>query len=125
MIKAAKELIDKYQSITLEQLKSLWESEVEQNPGCVIDGGWVLSLITNFGSCACVLCKATNQTCSLCIHNYRPNRPSWDKRGIPCVDDLYHKMEYAKTPEELYGYIQNRINYLNELISYAEQQTNS
>lgn len=122
MINAAKELIDKYQSITLEQLKSLWEKEVEQNPECIIDGGWVLSLITNFGSCACVLCKATNQTCSLCIHNYRPN---WDKRGIPCIDDVYRKMEESRAPEELYGYIQNRIEYLKYLISYAEQQANS
>ena len=120
MIKAAKELIDKYQSITLEQLKSLWEKEVEQNPEYVIDGGWVLSLITNFGSCACVLCKAADQTCSLWIHNYRPNRPDWDKRGIPCVDDLYHKMEYAETPEELYEYIQNRIEYLKYLIECSQ-----
>lgn len=119
MIKAAKELIDKYQSITLEQLKNLWKNEVEQNPECVIDGGWVLGLITGFGSCDCVLCKAVNQNCSLCIHKHRPN---WDKQGIPCVDGLYYKMEKACTPEELYGYIQNRIEYLKYLMSYAEQQ---
>lgn len=120
MIEAAKELIDKYQSITLEQLKDLWDNEVEQNPKCVIDGGWVLSLIANFGSCACVLCKAADQICSLCIHKYRPNRPNWDKRGIPCVDDLYRKMEYAKTPEELYDYIKNRIEYLKYLIECSK-----
>ena len=121
MIKAAKELIDKYQSITLEQLKSLWESESEQNIGCIIDGGWVLSLITGFGSCACVLCKASNQSCLMCIHKYNPD---WNNCGNPCIDGLYCKMEEARTPEKLYEYIQNRINYLNELISYAEQQTN-
>lgn len=117
MIKAAKELIDKYQSITLEQLKSLWETEVEQNPGCVIDGGWVLGLITGFGSCACVLCKAANQKCSLCIHNYNPNR---DLLETPCVDELYCNIEEAETPEELYGYIQNRIEYLNHLIECSK-----
>ena len=122
MIKAAKELIDKYQSITLEQLKDLWKSESEQNLGCIIDGGWVLSLITNFGSCACVLCKAANQNCTLCIHKYNPY---WDNFGNPCMDGLYCRMEEAHTPEKLYEYIQNRINYLNELISYAKQQTNS
>ena len=122
MIEAAKELIDKYQSITLEQLKSLWENEVEQNPECVINGGWVLSLITGFGSCACILCKAANQRCHHCIHKHNPY---WDLRGNPCMDGLYINMEEAKTPEELHGYIQNRINYLNELISYAKQQTNS
>ena len=117
MIEAAKELIDKYQSITLEQLKSLWESETEQHPECVIEGGWVLSLITNFGSCACVLCKATNQNCTLCIHKYRPN---WDNCGNPCVDGLYCNMEKSRTPEELYGYIQNRIEYLKYLIECSK-----
>lgn len=119
MVKAAKELIDKYQSITLEQLKSLWEKEVEQNPECVIDGGWVLSLITNFGSCACILCKAANQNCTLCIHSYSPNRnlletPCTD--ALYCTDELYCNMEESRTPEELYGYIQNRIKYLKYLI---------
>lgn len=121
MIKATKELIDKYQSITLEQLKSLWKSEAEQNIGCIIDGGWILSLITGFGSCACILCKAINQNCSLCIHNYNPNRNPLE---IPCIDELYCNMEESRTPEELYGYIQNRIEYLKNLISYAEQQAN-
>jgi hypothetical protein len=113
MIEAVKELIDKYQSITLEQLKSLWENEVEQNPGCVIDGGWVLSLITGFGSCACVLCKAANQRCLHCIHQYNPE---WDSHGNPCMDGLYSNMEEAKTPEELYEYIPKRIEYLKSLI---------
>ena len=117
MIEAAKELIDKYQSITLEQLKSLWENEVEQNPGCVIEGGWVLSLITGFGSCACVLCKAANQNCSLCIHSYSPNRNLLE---MPCTDELYCNMKDAKTPEELYGYIQNRIEYLKYLIECSQ-----
>ena len=117
MIKAAKELIDKYQSITLEQLKSLWESETEQNPECIIDGGWILGLITGFGSCACVLCKAANQSCLMCIHKYRPN---WDYCGNPCVNDLYDNMAESRTPEELYKYIQNRIEYLNYLIERSK-----
>ncbi len=120
MIKAAKELIDKYQSITLEQLKSLWCIESEQNPNWTIDGEWILNLITGFGSCACLLCKAANQNCTLCIHQYNP---SWYYKGCACMDNLYRQMKEAMTPEELYGYIQKRIIYLNELISYAEQQT--
>lgn len=117
MIKAAKELIDKYQSITLEQLKNLWESETEKNLECVINGGWVLSLITNFGSCACILCKASNQNCSLCIHSYSPNRNLLE---TPCTDELYCNMEEAHTPEELYEYIQNRIEYLKYLIECSK-----
>jgi hypothetical protein len=117
MIKAAKELIDKYQSITLEQLKSLWENEVEQNPECIITGGWVLSLITGFGSCACILCKAANQTCMLCIHKYNPD---WNLQGNPCMDGLYCDMEESRTPEKLYGYIQNRIEYLKYLIECSQ-----
>ena len=117
MIEAVKELIDKYQSITLEQLKSLWENEVEQNPGCVIEGGWVLSLITGFGSCACILCKAANQRCHHCIHKHNPY---WDLRGNPCMDGLYINMEEAKTPEELYEYIPKRIEYLKYLIECSK-----
>ena len=117
MIKAVEELIDKYQSITLDQLRSLWETESEQNYGCVINGGWVLSLITNFGSCACILCKAANQHCFNCIHKYNPD---WDQCSTPCIDGLYTNMEEARTPEELYGYIQNRIEYLNYLIERSK-----
>ena len=117
MIKAAKELIDKYQSITLEQLKNLWENEVEQNP-TFVDGDWVLSLITGFGSCACIVCKAASYICTECIHKYNPK---WDHiEDCPCMNELYYSMSSSQSPEELYGYIQNRIEYLKTLVSYAE-----
>ena len=117
MIKAAKELIDKYQSITLEQLKSLWENEVEQNP-TFVDGDWVLSLITGFGSCACIVCKAASYICTECIHKYNPK---WDHiEDCPCMNELYYSMSSSQSPEELYGYIQNRIEYLKYLIERSK-----
>lgn len=95
MIKAAKELIDKYQSITLEQLKDLWENEVEQNPKYVIDGGWILDSITGFGNLSrCLLCKHANKRCEHCIHSYNPN---WeDKREFPCLEETYDKIKNLK-----------------------------
>lgn len=53
----------------------------------------------------------------MCIHKYNPD---WDNCGNPCIDGLYCRMEEARTPEELYGFIQNRIEYLKTLVSYAE-----
>ena len=123
MIKAAKELIDKYQSITLEQLKSLWEKESNDYPDFTIDGGWILSLITGFGDISeCILCKHANKICEHCIHSYNPN---WeDKRKYPCLEETYDKIEESKNPDSLYKAIQERIKYLEKLISYAEQQAN-
>lgn len=122
MIDAAKELIDKYKSITLEQLKDLWEEESNNHPDCIIAGGYILALITGFGSCSCILCKAANLNCNICIHKYNSN--SDHEYGF-CVDDLYVEMDGTENPKELYECIQKRIKHLEKLVSYAEQQTNS
>lgn len=125
MMNAAKKLIDKYKSITLEQLKNLWEKESNDHPDYIINGGWILELITGFGSCACILCKAANQNCNICIHKYKYNLKSSSEYDICfCIDNLYIEMKSTETYKELYECIQKRIKYLEKLISYAEQQTN-
>ena len=123
MIDAAKKLIDKYKSITIEQLKSLWEKESNDYPECNIDGSWILELITGFGDRSeCLLCKHANKRCEHCIHIYNPNLE--DERNYPCLEETYDKIEESKNPDSLYKAIQERIKYLEKLISYAEQQTN-
>ena len=115
MIDTAKELIQEYKNITLEQLEKLYET--------FKDGKSVLYEITGFGyTRTCILCIYAEGRCENCIHKYNPN---WeDKRIFPCTNDIYTKMANAKDADSLYTAIQERINYLEKLISYAKQQAN-
>lgn len=119
MIDAAKELIQEYKNITLEQLEEFYEDIVNFE-----DGKDVLHEITGFGYIGtCILCIHAECKCENCIHKYNPN---WEnKREFPCTNDSYNKMSNAKDADALYKAIQKRIKYLEKLISYAEQQTNS
>lgn len=115
MIKAAKELIQEYKNITLEQLEKLYEN--------FEDGKNVLHEITGFGYIkTCILCIYAESRCENCIHKYNPN---WkNKKEFSCTNDSYNKMSNAKDADALYKAIQKRIKYLEKLISYAKQQTN-
>lgn len=119
MIDAAKELIQEYKNITLEQLEEFYKDIINFEYGKD-----VLHEITGFGYIGtCILCIHAEGKCENCIHKYNPN---WeDKRDFPCTDDIYTKMANAKDANFLYETIQERIKYLEKLISYAEQQADS
>ena len=109
-LKEAKELLEKYKSITLEQLEEDYEG------GLIPLGFDVLNKITGFGDfTACILCKATGGACVNCIYSFR-----MDKRIAPCIDEIYKEMEMAKSAEELFNAIQKRISYLTHVIEWYE-----
>lgn len=121
MINAAKKLIQEYKNITLENLIKEWNKYQSWEN---VEGDTILNSFTGFGDKSeCPLCVQANKRCEHCIHKYNPN---WeDKREYPCLEETYDKIEESKDADSLYEAIQERINYLEKLISYAEQQTNS
>lgn len=109
-IEAAKELLEMYKSITLEQLEEDYE-------GSFIPLGFdILNKITGFGeTTSCILCKAVHGVCVNCIYSFR-----MDKIIAPCIDEIYKEMEKATSAKELYNAIQKRISYLTHVIEYYE-----
>lgn len=113
---AARRLVEKYRSITREELES---------NACEDDKYWyeVLSKITGFGSLKkCYLCKecgyiAGDTDCSKCLY-------SWNTSGeccVPCIEqDTYRNIRDAESLDELYEAIQNRADFIEALIKEIE-----
>jgi hypothetical protein len=100
-IEAAKELVKKYRSITLEDLRNHYN----------VDNVELLGSITGFGNTyTCTLCRACNWSCHLCI---------WKFDG-GCINDTYGNIQYAKTLEDLLDAIKERADELEDLIRTAE-----
>lgn len=108
-LKAAKELLEKYKSITLEQL------EKEYKKYTFILGKQVMHNITDFGTIYCIICESASHNCSNCIYSFRD-----EKSALQCMDIIYREISYAKSAEELYNAIQKRINYLTHVIEWYE-----
>lgn len=109
-LKEAKELLEKYKSITLEQLEKVY-GEVDLKWG---DG--VLNKITGFGqTSSCTLCLAVNEVCENCIYSFRIQ-----ERSVPCLDNIYNEISKAKNAEDLFVAIQKRISYLTKVIKWYE-----
>lgn len=108
-LKAAKELLEKYKSITLEEL----EQKYKKYPG--YKGKLIMSTFTSFGTIYCILCQSVIGVCSNCIYSFRK------KKSIPqCKDTIYKEMENATSAEELYNALQKRISYLTHIIEWYE-----
>ena len=116
-LEAAKELLERYKNITLEELKQVFKDFQENyQEGDIIDGDTVLNTLTGFGEPnTCLLCKTVNRICEYCIYSFRL------KEGpIPCIDIIYHRICNSETAEELYQYLQQRISYLSHVIEWYE-----
>ena len=109
-IEAAKELLEKYKSITLERLKDIYKRRPYWK------GRNVMKSITEFGTVYCPLCKGASNVCEKCVYSFRIVN-NWD---VPCVDIIYKEMEEATSAEELFNAIQKRISYLTHVIEWYE-----
>lgn len=121
-INAAEKLLSKYKEITLEQLEERFKLlNTELRREC---HGWnVMESFTGFGSCStCILCleakklshsnsNGCKDCCDYCV--YKLN-------DIPypyCIDKLYDKIVDSSNAKELYEALQERINYLEQIIN--------
>ena len=109
-IEAAKKLLGKYKSITLEQLENYFKLYP------YLKGKGILNRITHFGSMDCLICIGARCFCRNCIYSFRITN-KWD---TPCMDIIYKEMENATSAEELYNAIQKRISYLTHVIEWYE-----
>ena len=108
-LKEAKELLEKYKSITLEQLEKEYKRYEH------IKGKHIMFNITDFGSVLCIICKSANNVCSNCIYSFR------DENSVfQCMDIIYKEMSCATSAKELFNAIQKRISYLTHVIEWYE-----
>lgn len=125
-INAARKLLEKYQSITLDELTKVW-LDLELDNGCEIQGADVLAEITGFGcTSTCTLCQEAKSLkvdgeffCNHCIYSIH-GYPSID---MLCIDHTYDAIVDAKTEKQLFEAIQNRIKYLEETIKFYENSS--
>ena len=111
-LKEAKKLLEKYKSITLEEL----EEKYEKYP--YITGLHVLNAITGFGSTKdCIICQKVYCMCCNCIYSFRMD--NGQMKG-PCVDIIYQEMKETLSAKELYNAIRKRISYLTHIIEWYE-----
>lgn len=113
-LKEAKELLEKYKSITLEQLTQKYKIFALKYFH-LKEGRQVMYSITRFGSPRCILCIGANCICENCIYSFRNSQ-----REVPCIDIIYEEMENATSAEELFNAIQKRISYLTHVIEWYE-----
>lgn len=117
-------LIELYKSLTLDQLDYLFTN----NPNTT--SAAILSNLTGFGSSqTCIICKdakkKTNlneeeidemqQVCNYCIYKQFPLITNKDEHY--CLDETYRSIFRAKTAEELYQALQDRIHKLEMIIN--------
>ena len=113
-LKEAKELLEKYKSITLEQLTQKYKIFALKHFH-LTEGRKVMRSITGFGSTQCILCIGANCICKNCIYSFRNSQ-----KEVPCIDIIYQEMEEAHSAEELFNAIQKRISYLTHVIEWYE-----
>lgn len=107
-LKEAKELLEKYKSITLEQLENYFKSYP------FLKGKDILNRITNFGTIDCLICEGARCFCENCIYSFRIK----NKWNTPCKDIIYREMAEATSAEELFNALQKRISYLTHVIEW-------
>lgn len=122
-IKAAKNLLERYKNITLEELKNEYDDKVHLYPKHVLQD------LTGFGATAtCTLCLAAAELagsttsgtyCHKCIHSI--NRIN--EGEFYCLGSTYDAIDESETMEELYDAIQLRIQVLeNQIKLYYERR---
>lgn len=110
-LKEAKELLEKYKSITLEELEEKYKKYA------YVTGYHVMNAITGFGNIKdCIICHKVCSICSNCVYSFRLDV----QRVSPCIDTIYREMSEALSAKELFNAIQKRISYLTHVIEWYE-----
>ena len=103
-IKEAKELVDRYESITLEEIKEEWSPFLRETAE-------ILTGFGNMGSCS--LCRKVSGTCMNCI--YHPS---------DCVEgeneETYDRILEARSPTKLRNAFRARAKHIRKIIGYEK-----
>lgn len=109
-INAARKLIALYRSITIEQIE-----KVEEELGYIDEdyyGEDLAGKITGFARTSkCLLCKAVNEDCRICIYTNR----------FGCISDenidTYQAIKMAKSPEALVYAFNKRADHIESILN--------
>ena len=115
-IEAAKKLIERYNSITIDDVENA-------NPSAIFSGRLVANSITGYSSTRdCILCSActtdNSLNCRICIYS-----SIWDAHHCVegCNSKSYHEIYHAKTPEELVAAFRNRAAHITKIVELIEK----
>lgn len=112
-------LIDKYKSITKEQLEQIHNRLIEDEE--ISNVYEVLTEITGFGDIyRCSLCQSTQKNCNLCL--YSVLKPV--DNMYACLGGTYDAIANAETIDELYDAIQNRISFMQYVLKKYNKKIN-
>jgi hypothetical protein len=123
MISETEKLAERYETITLKEIKSKWEEYSEK--GILYN---VKAALTGFGNSQfCSLCATTRKQailgvvdCNYCIHSISKRKHCYFKyRWFICtsiVSKTFTAIKEAQTPEELLLAYRNRGIYLRKLL---------
>ena len=104
-----KKLIERYETITLDEIKKEWERNRKILGDNDTVGFLVAQHLTGFGgSQTCTLCDAVYQNCDDCVYG----------EAYGCLTgenhESYEKIEEAKTPRTLFNAFRNRAKHLRK-----------
>lgn len=115
-IKEFKDLIEKYEKITLEEIQKIWKN-YSDNSAFVGTGADIAPLLTGFGSLStCTLCRAVKECCTECVY-FRKRREDF----MYCCNTgrnakTYDAIKNAKTPEKLLEAFRKRAKNMKKYI---------
>ena len=100
-------LMNRYETITLEEIKEAWENSYVKR------GHDVAQSLTGFGgSSTCTLCLAVKEDCSKCVYG-RSERGWYGCLDKP-HDKTYHNIDHTKTPLQLRNALRKRAKHMKE-----------
>ena len=129
-MKAFKELIDKYNSLTLKEVKDAWHAEMNKynldtyKQLSYVERDEMAESLTGYGNAGtCILCNAVRDykrviQCSLCI--YRVVTFSGCAGGNN--RKTFANIKDAKTPKGMLSAYRNRANHITKLLKGATNE---
>lgn len=116
-IEAFKALIRVYESIDIVQLHDIWH-EMSISRSITLRGANVMHRLTKFSTNGCMLCiSAPHHHCGYCIYNIVTHSDCYAGSNAKTYDGIKN----ARTADELFGAIQDRIIYMKSLLNKLEQ----
>lgn len=104
-------LAEKYESLTFEQVKNVWESSSSSYN--YPSGHATAQSLTGFGGpYSCTLCNAVNRNCDLCVYGETDGCLSGKNRKS------YDDIDNANTPRKLFNAFRRRAKHMRK--SYPE-----
>jgi len=112
-LKEFKALIERYRSITIEEVEEAW-GESTKNVSSDFIAFDTANSITGYGSLTkCSLCSVIYAICPDCVYGHITNN-----NDVPCTYHItYDAIKLSKSPTELLQAFRNRADYMENLLT--------